>query len=145
MILVATIAFPWNCRHCAPVAQETRGFEGFLRCERTPCVPETFRLSQRRQRTCENTHSSSLGWPLFCTRERCTDLCVVIVAVVVVHEGWLFLKKPCPTLRIRHENKNRMRRHTIFHNYCHYYYRMMTVVTTVATWHGITTSLYHVG
>ncbi len=37
---------------------------------------------------------------------------------------------------MRHENKNRMRRLTIFHNYCRYYSRcaivVMTVLTTVA-------------
>ncbi len=57
-------------------------------------------------------------------------------------------KNRCLTSHIRHEKKNCMRRHTIFPNYCcyysRYYYRMMTVVTTVATRHGIMTSLYHV-
>ncbi len=37
------------------------------------------------------------------------------------------------------EKKNRMRRHTIFRTYCRYYYRMTTVVTTVATENRMTT------
>ncbi len=42
----------------------------------------------------ENAHLSSLGSPLFCTGERCADLrvVVIVVTVVVVHEGRFFLK-----------------------------------------------------
>ncbi len=61
----------------------------------------------------------------------------------------IFFKNRCPTSNIRRWGKNRMRRHTVFCSYCRYYssyyYRMTTVVTTVATRHGITMSLYHVG
>ncbi len=60
----------------------------------------------------------------------------------------IFKKNRCPTSGIRRWEKNCIRRHTIFRSYCRYYglyyYRMTTVVTTVATGHGITTSLYHV-
>ncbi len=72
---------------CTPTARETRGFEWFLQCERTPYAPKTFRLSQQRWQMRENAHSSSLGSPLFCTGECCADLWVVFV-----HEGQFFLK-----------------------------------------------------
>ncbi len=47
----------------------------------------TCRLSRQRWQTCENARSSLLGSPLFCTKERCADL-----RIVVVHEGQYFLK-----------------------------------------------------
>ncbi len=70
-----------------PVTQERRGFEGFLRCERTLCMSEKSWLSRRRQQTRDNAHSLLLCSPLFCAGELCADL-----RVVVVHEGRFFLK-----------------------------------------------------
>ncbi len=74
------------------------------------------------------------GSPIFCTRERCADLHVIIV--VVVFEGQFFLKNGARHRASVDEKKNRMHRHTNFRRYCRYYgryyYRIMTVLTIVA-------------
>ncbi len=84
------------------------------------------------------------GSPLFCAGECCVDLCIV-----VVFEGRFFLINGALHQSSVDEKKNRVRRHMILRSYCHYYsryyYRMTTIVTTVATRHGITTLLYRVG
>ncbi len=131
---------------CAPVARETCGFKRFLRCERTPHARDILAIVA----TTANTQKCAfvVAWlaallrqgalciPLHCRRRR-------------RRRPWrkIFSLKWWPTSRIWHKNKNRMRRHTIFRNYCRYYgcyyYRMTTVVRTVDARHGITTSLYH--
>ncbi len=48
-------------------------------------------------------------------------------------EGRFFLENSAQHRASLDEKKICMRRHTIFHSYCRYYYRMTTVVTTVVT------------
>ncbi len=105
-------------------------FRRFLRCERTLHTPETFQLSRRQWWTRENTRSSLLGGPLFCAEEPCADLRVVVVSVIVVHEGQFFLKNGA---RNRASDVRRKHHYTMSGSYCCYYSHHAIVITTIVT------------
>ncbi len=96
--------------------------------ERFPAIAVTMTVNTQKR-----TFIVIFGSPLFCARERCADLRVIIVIVVVVFEGQSFFLSGARHQASVDGDKNHMRRHTIFCSYCRYYYRMMTVVMTVVT------------
>ncbi len=112
-----------------PAARKTHCFKGFLRCEKTLCARDALAIAA----TTANTRLPLLGSPLFCSRERCTDRCLV-----VVHEGRFFLKngaRHCESdMRIKVACVGiRFFVTTVVTTVGRYYDRMTAVVTTVAT------------
>ncbi len=131
---------------CAPAVGDICSFKGFRQGERILLAPESFWLSRWQQRMRE-IHCFWLAALLH--RECCAELRVIIVVfiVIIVFEERFFLKNGGRHRASVDEKKNRMRRHTIFRSYCHYYCRycsrhaivVTTIVTIVATENHITT------
>ncbi len=151
-MLVATFAFPhdyWqdkpeNRRYCALPHTKIGAVSKDSDDARGPCArPRCFGY-RGDDSECAKTRFCPRFWIATLLHwERCADL------RVVVFEGRFFLKNSAPHQAFVDEKKNRMSCHTIFRSYCgyygRYYYRMTTVLTTIANRHGITTLLYHVG
>ncbi len=97
--------------------------------------------------TQECTFVIVFGSRLFCAGKHCTRTFASSSSSSSLKT--IFFKNSARHRTSVNEKKNRKRCRTIFHSYCRYYvlhyYRLTTVVMTVATRHGITTSLYHDG
>ncbi len=146
-ILVATFAFPHDYQQDKPenhhhrtlphpeihtVSKDSDNAIGpCTHAQKVPAIAATTKNAR------EHAFFVIFGSVLFCTAECCADLRIIIV----VFEGQFFLKNGARHRTSVDEKKNLMRHHTIFCSYCRYYsryyYRMMTVVTTVATRHGV--------